>query len=683
MVQADEPRPLPRAEDHSESASADSAAPRASRADDVVRAHWSKRLEALLERAHGWFLALAPSALAGAGLGIALWLALSFEQRSYFASNDLPAPERARAALFPFCAGLGALLVRAVIEYRTPSAGDRAVFAARLRPLIWLACALPFVAVHTAPGMEASAPALLLLWSLVAAVMVGAAVYSAQRSWWRPPLASGASRLRSGLAWGALGLAVLGYAVHLSLASIAIHRALKSHLDLAVYDNILWNMSRGRLTTCTMCEGGTHASSHFDPLLVVFAPIYRLHPAPETLLCIQSLWLAAGAVPLFLLARDKLGSTGFALVIAACYLLYPPLHGANLFGFHSLVLSAPLLLGAVYFFERGRLGAYWVAIALLLLVREDMPLVVAGLALYVWVAKRRTLALFTLLAAGVYLLLVKLFFMADSGLIMDASNSSVSFASYFKQLIPDADGGTRELLVSLISNPVYALKVALAADKLRYALLLLVPLVFLPLFGGSRLWLGLWGFAFVALASRDAVYSPHFQYSTLLIPALFVALIEGIFRVSERARDESGRHIALRTAAVAACLVASLLVSAKFGAFIKNKALRGGWETPVWSMNVAGSDRYRDVMELVRLIPEEASVAATRGLLPYVSNRGNATKSMGQAEYVLVDKSNIDEKRAATLSKAKKAWVYELVDSRGSITLERRLVPRIRDSGAK
>jgi uncharacterized membrane protein len=469
-----------------------------------------------------------------------------------------------------------------------------------------------------------------------------------------------------------LGVLCLGYALYLSVASIAIHRNLGSHLDLAVYDNVLWNTAHGNFLACSICAGGTHASSHFDPLLVMMAPIYRLHSHPETLLVLQSLWLASGAVFVFLLSRRALGGAWGSLALACCYLLYPPLHGANLFGFHSLVLCVPLILAAIYFLDSARYRAYWITLGLLLLVREDMPLVVAGIALFAWASEKRVVAVASLLGAGLYLVTVKLWMMADAGLIMAGSKSTVSFAHYFKHLIPDPDAGASGLIVSLISNPVYAIKVALHPQKLEFALLLLTPLLFLPLLGGRKLWVGAWGVAFAALATRKAVYSPHFQYSCLIFPALFAALPDAISRLSESGQRETWAVLAVRRAAIVACLVASLLVSAKFGAFVKNESLRGGWEKPVWSLNLRGSQRYRDVVELARLIPHEATVATTRGLLPYVSNRGNVVKSFREADYILLDLKNIDAKRAKVLRQAKEQWTYEVVAKKAGIELRRR-----------
>jgi uncharacterized membrane protein len=64
---------------------------------------------------------------------------------------------------------------------------------------------------------------------------------------------------------------------------------------------------------------GDHASL----ILFLLAPIVWLTRTASTLLVLQTLAIAAGAIPVYRLARLHLRSRDVALVFAACYLLYP------------------------------------------------------------------------------------------------------------------------------------------------------------------------------------------------------------------------------------------------------------------------------------------------------------------------------------------------------------------------
>ena len=82
---------------------------------------------------------------------------------------------------------------------------------------------------------------------------------------------------------------------------------------------------------------------HFAPAVAVFAPVYWVWSSPSVLLLGQTLFLAAAAIPLFLLAQPRIGTVA-AWSIAAAYLLYPGVHFVNLFQFHEIaLLPLPLM----------------------------------------------------------------------------------------------------------------------------------------------------------------------------------------------------------------------------------------------------------------------------------------------------------------------------------------------------
>jgi uncharacterized membrane protein len=61
---------------------------------------------------------------------------------------------------------------------------------------------------------------------------------------------------------------------------------------------------------------------HADPFLALLAPLWWLWPSPLMLLVAQIVAVASGALPVYWLARKRLGSGGAAAGFAAVYLLY-------------------------------------------------------------------------------------------------------------------------------------------------------------------------------------------------------------------------------------------------------------------------------------------------------------------------------------------------------------------------
>ena len=62
---------------------------------------------------------------------------------------------------------------------------------------------------------------------------------------------------------------------------------------------------------------------HVDPILGALAPLWIVLPSPLTLIAVQVVAVAVGALPLFWLARRHLGSDKAAALLALAYLVYP------------------------------------------------------------------------------------------------------------------------------------------------------------------------------------------------------------------------------------------------------------------------------------------------------------------------------------------------------------------------
>ncbi|MGH9182013.1 MAG: DUF2079 domain-containing protein, partial [Acidimicrobiales bacterium] len=96
--------------------------------------------------------------------------------------------------------------------------------------------------------------------------------------------------------------------------------------DLGIFDQAVWLLSRppfgdGLITVRGLTVFGHHA----EPALYLLAPFYWLGAGPQFLNMVQVVSMALGAVPLFLIARDRLGYGWIALPVCVAYLLHPAL----------------------------------------------------------------------------------------------------------------------------------------------------------------------------------------------------------------------------------------------------------------------------------------------------------------------------------------------------------------------
>ncbi|MEK6853786.1 MAG: DUF2079 domain-containing protein, partial [Nanoarchaeota archaeon] len=95
-----------------------------------------------------------------------------------------------------------------------------------------------------------------------------------------------------------------------------------------------------------------------------------------------------GAIPLYLIARRKLGEK-IAVVFAIAYFLYPPTQYFTLFDFHTEAFLVTFLLFAMYFLERK--SAPWMFTFLFLagLTKEYIPIIFIFFAAYTLIIQKR------------------------------------------------------------------------------------------------------------------------------------------------------------------------------------------------------------------------------------------------------------------------------------------------------
>src|SRR6476619_4880508 len=123
-----------------------------------------------------------------------------------------------------------------------------------------------------------------------------------------------------------LWAAIASYAAGFSALSILRHRAYATgRYDLGNMVQTVWNTAHGHFLQMTSGDGVqiSRLAAHFDPILAAFAPLWWIWPSPEMLLTVQAIVVALGALPVFWIGRQHLGSERAALAFALVYRLYP------------------------------------------------------------------------------------------------------------------------------------------------------------------------------------------------------------------------------------------------------------------------------------------------------------------------------------------------------------------------
>ncbi|MEO8185371.1 MAG: DUF2079 domain-containing protein [Deltaproteobacteria bacterium] len=577
-------------------------------------------------------------ALVGAAIGLLLWALAHYAQLpAYALENDLDQPERRR--LLRLLAAAGALGVLGGVAFllraREPAAARLERAALRLAPLtlvgvlpflfhwqIWFHRELDF-------GLFVAGYGLVAYQAFLASFRAHG---DAGEAFARDPVARRLEQARTLLlAWGhVLPLALvlcgaLGYAAFFAYHTIAYHHsALTLAWDLAIEDNLLWNLVHGggffKSSPLLGIPGnGSHFGYHATLFAYVIAPFYLLWPRPENLLLFQALVIGAAAIPLFLFARRRIGAYP-ACLIALCYLLYPAVHGANLYDFHYPPLAVFFLWLALFCIDSGRYKLASIAALLAMSVREDMAADLAVMGGFIALATTRVRAgLLLALVAGIYCVTMKMIVMPR---FLDGTEA---FIEQWQALIPPGEKGFRAVLMTVAANPIFAFRTLLEPQKLLYFLQLATPLAFLPWRRAIGFYLMLPGFFFTLLTvNAPPLIQISFQYTAHWTALLFVGVVVNLEAIARGGAvggemDRPRKHAWLATMALL-----TLLTSYQYGAVLQQNTARGGFGPYKFGMTEEDRERYRQLRALSDQIPPLTKLAGSQYTLPQVSNRPDA-----------------------------------------------------------
>lgn len=424
--------------------------------------------------------------------------------------------------------------------------------------------------------------------------------------------------------------AAIGYAVYFSYYTLLNHRRFgTSAFDLGINVNWCFNALHGRPFRCTVLfgpDGGNFIAGHAIFAMFMWLPLYAIHPGPEMFLIYQSVMCGIAAIPLYLLSKQLLPRAG-AVAVALAYLMFAPLHGPNFYDFHELPVALPFhfLLYLAIAKERYR----WVPLLTIILYahREDVSvgLTILGIFLMLSGVRPKVGAALTLISPIVFVL-IKFVLMPMAG--------SWWFADIYKELQPAGSEGYGPVVQTILINPSFALSTLLREEKLVYFLHLFAPLVFLPLRKPALVLLALPGFFFTLMTTGyPPTVSIAFQYTTHWIPYLFLATVLSLRVI----RDTLGPE--RQWGAIAALVLGVASHTTTFGAVIQHDTFIGGFQRVIFEESAKDKKLYADFMKLVRMIPPEASVAATEHESPHVSARLNSYTirgGHGDADYLLL-----------------------------------------------
>jgi uncharacterized membrane protein len=528
----------------------------------------------------------------GASLGYlaGLW-SIPVPHSALAVANSLDTPTRSEFFWYVAIAALAGVGVAIALEYSKAAGVDKRIRALRPLCLLW---AVPLLLDAT---LWAQRPLFLLLVSFGMVVCVARWLDESGL------LPRGEISVSPRVAWAAVIAAMTGYAAYVGFYSIRNHHLFgTAAYDLGIMENVIWNTAHGRWFASAI-EGGSHLGVHTSFIYLLLAPIYALSPSPETLLVVQAVLVALAACPLWLIGKELTGNSAVGIGVALLYLLHPAIQGANFYDFHELAF-APVLFFAAFYFLLKTSRWLWLAVILLLSVKEDLSLVVILLGAYALMTSRKRTG-WVLVGAGAVAYLV-----CQKGIIPALSVRASDFTTYYSEVTPAVEG-PMGVLRTLVVNPLFAVGYALKAEKVLYLAQILAPLAFLSVLGARGLVLMAYGLAATLLASREPVYTLGFQYALLLVPQAFVA---ALLHAADRAP-------AFKRQACAVAVGMAFIVAWHHGMLFPRTSFVGGFHPIEFTESDQARARYREVTEVASRLKPDLSVAASETLVPHVARR--------------------------------------------------------------
>jgi uncharacterized membrane protein len=360
---------------------------------------------------------------------------------------------------------------------------------------------------------------------------------------------------------------------------------------------------------------------HFQPIVAVLAPFFRLFPSAATLLVGQALLAAASVFPVSQFARQKLGA-GPSRAIAVAYGFSWGLQQLANFDFHEIAFAVPLLAFSLCALARGQTRAAVCWALPLVLVKEDQGFTVAAIGIYLVIAglrakipdpagqdsrgdaeaRRRMLA-------GQFLLIWGFAWSFLAIAVIIPHFNPAHHYQYWSDGGVLAPGGHPSVF-GLVRQFLHAWP-----DKLQTLVMLLLPTAFIALRSPLAL-IAVPSLLLRFIATNSAFWGTYWHYNATLMPVLFVAAVDALARIG--AAMDAGATAALPTAALpsetlptgtlpTAALPTGTLPSGTLPtATLPTAVGPAGWASGkqgLWRAAQAGARRYGAAMMLAIAVP--------------------------------------------------------------------------------
>jgi uncharacterized membrane protein len=285
--------------------------------------------------------------------------------------------------------------------------------------------------------------------------------------------------------------------------------------DLAFFTQACWQLLHG--SQFTSVTGINYFGDHSYFITFFILPSFAFAPHPLTLVMLKLIAYIVAAYLFYKIALEALGPKT-ALVLMVLYLLFPVNIFSLLYEFNPENFVPPVLFWMFWAFQKRRWRSFLIASCLLMLIKENMPLLVGAFGVYGLFSRHcpRKIAWFSLFSgiAAFYILVVYV-------------------VPYFRHLAYHAfivrydylGNSPGEMLSFIFTHPQKIIKVIFSGLNRQYIQSLFGPLLWPALFGWRLLFLMLPILLQHLFSLKKEEHSIYFHYGATLAPFIFLAVL--------------------------------------------------------------------------------------------------------------------------------------------------------------
>lgn len=399
-------------------------------------------------------------------------------------------------------------------------------------------------------------------------------------------------RLRAVRPWTwAVIVLCAAHAAWMSWLQVRMHLGLGTFAyDVGLYDQGIWLLSRGEAPFVTLM-GRNLFGDHASLVLLFLVPLFWLVPGTATLLVVQALVIAGGAIPVYLFARRVLSSDVMGFCAAFLWLANPAVNGTGMENFHPDSFLGLFLPWAMYALYARKWRLYAVMVVLCLLVKEDVVLVMLPLGVFVAVVFDRKRGLVTA-AASLAATVLGMFVLMKSLIGVPTRNTwRIPF------------GGAGGFLREIVTDPANVVRYLTSDDRPLYLFQMVAPFAGVFVFSPSMSLVAVPVIASNIVSTFWYQHSIQYHYSLVAVPPLLFATVLGV-----RAMGRKWGRVVM--AGVVACTAVTFVLWGQHS-LARNPR-------PVLSPDAAVAVSARDI---VKHIPDDAVVSAYDPLVTFLAHR--------------------------------------------------------------